>query len=55
MVCKTGFANQNKKIAVLRASMVVTYFIKLFRAEVDRHNGILISLLLLVAETIKYK
>ena len=52
MVCKTGFANQNKKIAVLRASMVVTYFIKLFRAEVDRHNGILISLLLLVAETI---
>ena len=33
--------------------MVVTYYIKLFRTGVDRHNVILMSLLLLVAETIK--
>ena len=33
--------------------MVVTYYIKLFRTGADRHNGILMSLLLLVAETIK--
>ena len=32
--------------------MVVTYYIKLFRTEADRHNGILMSLPLLVAETI---
>ena len=32
--------------------MVVTYYIKLFRTGADRHNGILMSLLLLVAETI---
>ena len=31
--------------------MVVTYYIKLFRTGADRHNGVLISLLLLVAET----
>ena len=31
--------------------MVVTYYIKLFRTGADRHNGILMSLLLLVAET----
>ena len=28
MVCKIGFTNRNGKIAVLRASMVVTYYIK---------------------------
>ena len=33
--------------------MVVTYYIKLFRGEVGRHNGIFMSLLLLVAETIR--
>ena len=33
--------------------MVVTYYIKLFRTGADRHNGILKSLLLLVAETKK--
>ena len=33
--------------------MVVTYYIKLFRTGVDRHNVILMSLLLVVAETIK--
>ena len=32
--------------------MVVTYYIKLFRTGADRHNSILMSLLLLVAETI---
>ena len=31
--------------------MVVTYYIKLFQREADWHNGILMSLLLLVAET----
>ena len=51
MVCKIGFTNWNAKIALLRASMVVTYYIKLFRTGTDRHNGILMSLLLLVAET----
>ena len=32
--------------------MVVTYYIKFFRTAAEKHNGILISLLLLVAETI---
>ena len=32
--------------------MVVTYYNKLFRTGANRHNGILVSLLLLVAETI---
>ena len=32
--------------------MVGTYYIKLFRTGADRHNGILMSLLLLVTETI---
>ena len=52
MVCKIGFTNWNAKIALLRAFMVVTYYIKLVRTRADRHNGILMSLLLLVAETI---
>ena len=30
--------------------MVVTYYVKLFRAGADRHNGILISLPFLVPE-----
>ena len=33
--------------------MVVTSYIKLFRSGADRHNGILMLLLLLLAETIK--
>ena len=33
--------------------MVVTYYVKLFRTGADRRNGILMSLLLLVAETIR--
>ena len=32
-------------------SMVITYYIKLFRTGADRHNGILMSLLLLATET----
>ena len=52
MVCKIGFTNRNAKIALLRASMVITYYIKFFRTEADRYNGILMSLLLLVAKTI---
>ena len=34
--------------------MVVTYYIKLFRTGTDEYNGILMSLLLLVAETIGF-
>ena len=37
-----------------RASVVVTFYIKLFRAGVDRRNGILISLILLVTETMNW-
>ena len=51
MVCKIGFTNCSPKIALLCASMVVTYYIKLLRTEADRHNDILMSLLLLVTET----
>ena len=47
------FSVGNGKIAFVRASMVVTYYTKLFRTRADRRNGILMSLLLLVAETIK--
>ena len=46
------FPVENGKIALVRASMVVTYYIKLFRTGADRHNGILMSLLLQVEETI---
>ena len=35
--------------------MVVTYYIKLFQTVADRHIGILMSLLLLVAETIIHR
>ena len=52
MVCKIGFTYWNAKIALLRASMVVTYYIKLFQTGADRHNGFLMSLILLVAPTI---
>ena len=57
MVCEIGFTNWNAKIAFLCASMAVTCYIKLFRMEADRHNGILMYLLVLVVETIntKYK
>ena len=52
MVDKIGFTNWDAKIALLHASMVVTYYIQLFQTGADRLNGILISLLLLAAETI---
>ena len=48
------FPIENRKIALSRASMVITYYIKLFRTGADRHNGILMSLLL-VAETTNYR
>ena len=51
MVCKIGFTNWNAEIALLRVFMVVPYYIKLLRTGSDRRNGILMSLLLLVAET----
>ena len=45
------FPVENGKFALVRAPMVVTYYIKLFRMGADRHNGILLmSLLLLFAE-----
>ena len=47
------FPVENGKIVLLRASMVVTYYIKLFNTVDDRHSGILMSLLLLVAEKMK--
>ena len=50
---KMGISVQKQKIVVLRASMVVIYYIKLFRTGADKHNAILMSLLLLVAETIR--
>ena len=50
---KRVFPDENREIVLVRASVVVTYYIKLFRMGADRHNGILMSLLLLVAETIK--
>ena len=49
---KREFPVENRKIALVHASMVITYHIKLFHMGADRHNGILMSLLLLVAETI---
>ena len=55
MICKIGFTNWNAKIALLHASMVVTYYIRLFWVGADRHNSILMSLLLLVAEIYPYK
>ena len=48
---KGVFPVKNRKNMVVRVSMVVTYYIKLFRKGADRHSGILMSLLLLVAET----
>ena len=41
----------NAKIALLCASMTVTYYIKLFRTGTNRHNGILMSLLLIKSVT----
>ena len=35
------FPVKNGKVALLRAPMVITYYIKLSRTETDRHKGIL--------------
>ena len=48
---KKGILVENGKLALFRASMVATYCIKLFRMVTDSRNGILMSLLLLIAET----
>ena len=52
MVCKIDFTRWNGKIALLCAPMAVTYYIKPFRTGTYRHNGILMSLVVLVTETI---
>ena len=54
LVCKIGFTDGNPKIALLRSTMVGTYYINVFWTGADRHNGISMSLLLLVAETINF-
>ena len=41
-----------RRFILLRAPMFVTYYIKLFRTGANRHNPILMSLLVVVAETI---
>ena len=48
------FQSKTKKSALVRSSMVVTYYIEFFRTRADRHNGILSSAVLQVAETINY-
>ena len=50
---KREFPVENAKIAFVRVSMVVTYYIKLFRTGNDRHNGILMTVFLLVSQTIR--
>ena len=49
---KQEFPVENRKIALARASMVLTNYMKLFRRGADRHNGIVMSLLLLLSETV---
>ena len=46
------FPVESGKIALVHASMVVTYYVKLLLTGANKHNGILMSLLLLVAETV---
>ena len=46
------FPVENEKVALVCASMVVTYDIKFSATGADRHNGILMSLLLLVTVTV---
>ena len=47
------FLIENGKIVLMRESMVLVYYVKLFRTGAERRNSILMSLLLLVAEAIK--
>ena len=50
---KGYFRSKTEKSHLCRhLSMVITYYIKLYRTGTDRHNGILKSLLLVIAETI---
>ena len=49
---KRVFPAEKGKIVLVRGSMVVTYYITIFRTGANRHNGSLMSLLLLVAGTI---
>ena len=49
---KKGISGQKRKNRTFVGVMVVTCYIKLFHTRVVRHNGILIPLLLVVAETI---
>ena len=48
---KGNLRSKNEKIALVRTSVIVTYYIKIFRTRADKRNGNLMSLLLLVAET----
>ena len=50
---KGYFWSKTEKLHFLRASMVVTYYIKLFYMGADRQNDIFISFLLLVTEKIR--
>ena len=45
------FPVQNGKVTLVRGAMVVTYYFKLFCTGAEKHNSILMSLLVLVAET----
>ena len=51
MCPKKEFPFKNEKIALVRASIVVTYCIRVFCMRPDRHIDILMSLVLLVRET----
>ena len=50
---KRKFLVENGKIALVNACMLVTYYIKLFRTGAERHNDIIMALLLLAAEKTK--
>ena len=52
-VFRRSLGEQKTSKALLRASMVVTYYIKLFSVGADRHKGMLMSFLLLVEDTIR--
>ena len=49
---KREFPVENGKITLVRAFMVVTYYVQLLLTRADRHNSILMSLLILFAVTI---
>ena len=49
---KKGISGQKRKNRTFAGVVVVTCYIKLFHTRVDRHNVILMPLLLVVADTI---